>query len=611
MTRSSARWPSPELRSRLHTRLRYLIASGALRRRLSWTAGGLIMLGIVWILITGYLARQQAAKVAEKLQQARAFVASGQLDRAREVAKDVPGLTRQADLLTSGPAWWIAAHIPYVGTPFEIVRGMTSTAEDVGGDGLSQLLDVARVLDPTELRLSGDRVDIAAIRKADPQLHHAVRVLDRAAARLDALPTHSWLALVDGPRAGLAAELHGLRGYVDAAARAADVLPTMLGGDGPRRYFVGLQGEAELRGTGGLPGAFAIVVVDHGTVHFTHFGSDAELLPAATGQLIDTGLDFGPQFRAAYGYADPTEFIVNSDMSPHFPYAARTWAAMWTKMSGEPVDGAIALDSTVLAYFLSVTGPVTLPDGMHIDAANVVPLTENQQYFLFPGYFQRKQFVVDVLHATSDRLTSGAGSTAQLARLVSLAAKQRRFLVWTRDEPIQRMLQQTSYAGALPAADRPLAAPVLNNVAGGKLDFYLTRSLDYHRSGCGPTRDVTVTLALTNNAPASGLPAYVVTRGDRDRPADARPGDSRTMLDYYATRGAQLLSVSLNGIPTTSSALQDRGHPIFRVNVELPRGTTQTVVLHLLEPPGSGEPLIWRQPGVTPLAVKAYSQRCD
>jgi hypothetical protein len=598
------------LRTRLRTRLRYLTASGTLRRRLLWSAGGLIVLGVVWILITGYLARQQAAKVAEKLQQAKAFVASGQLDRAREVAKDVPGLTRQADLLTSGPAWWIAAHVPYFGRPFEIVRGMTATGEDVGSDGLSQLLDVARILDPAELRLAGDRVDIAAIGRATPRLHHAVQVLDRAAARLAALPAHSWLPLVDGPRAALAAELRGLRGYVAAAARAGDVLPTMLGGDGMRRYFVGLQGEAELRGTGGLPGAFAIVVVDHGTVHFTHFGSDAELLPAVTGQLIDTGLDFGPQFRAAYGYADPTEFIVNSDMSPHFPYAARTWAAMWTKMSGERVDGAIALDSTVLAYFLSVTGPVTLPDGMHIDAANVVPLTENQQYFLFPDYFQRKQFVVDVLHATSDKLTSGAGGTAQLARLVSLAAKQQRFLVWTRDNAVQRLLQQTSYAGVLPGGDRPLVAPVLNNVAGGKLDFYLTRSLDYHRSGCGPTRDVTVTLSLKNNAPASGLPPYVAGRGDHDKPAGAKPGDSRTMLDYYATPGAQLLSVTLNGIPTTSTGLRDRGHPIFRVDLELPRGTTQTVVLHLLEPAGSGEPIIWRQPGVTPLAVQAYSQRC-
>lgn len=613
MTRSSV--PSSDgrplrlrrLRTRLHTRLRYLRAGGVLRRRLLWTAGGVIVLGAVWILVTGYLARQQASKIGDRLHLAETYVAAGRVDQARGVAAGVPAMARRANLLTSGPAWWAAAHVPYLGRPFQIVRSMTSVGEQVGGDGLRRLLDVAGVVEPDKLRLAGDRVDLAAIAKAAPDLRAAARIFDAATRRLDAMPGGSWLPLVDGPRASLADQLRGLRGYVDAAARAADVLPQMLGADGPRRYFVGLQNEAELRG---LPGAFAIVVADHGKVTFTHFGSDAELLPAAAGSMIETGLDFGSDFRAAYGYAEPTSFIVNSDMSPHFPYAARTWAAMWTAVSGQRVDGAIALDSTVLSYFLRVTGPVTVPGGIRIDAANVVPITERDQYSMFSDYFTRKQFVVDVLHATSDRLISAAHGTADLARLMSLAASQQRFVVWTRDTAIERILAQTSYAGALPGDDRPLVAPVLNNVAAGKLDYYLTRSLDYRRSGCGPTRDVVVTLRLTNHAPPSGLPPYVSTRLDADRPRDTKPGDNRTLLDYYATRGAQLLSATLNGVPITSATLRDRGHPIFRVDVELPRGATQTVVLHLAEPAGTGEPMIWRQPGVTPITVTAKSQRC-
>jgi hypothetical protein len=33
-------------------------------------------------------------------------------------------------------------------------------------------------------------------------------------------------------------------------------------------------------------------------------------------------------------------------------------------------------------------------------------------------------------------------------------------------------------------------------------------------------------------------------------------------------------------------------------------------VLHLREPAGTGDPIIWRQPGVTPMAVTAFSQPC-
>jgi len=97
----------------------------------------------------------------------------------------------------------------------------------------------------------------------------------------------------------------------------------MLGDHGPKRYFIGLQNEAEMRGTGGLPGTFAIMVADHGTIKFTHFKSDAALLPAASGGLIDTRLDFGSDYTSAYGAADPTKLFVNSNISPNFPYAAK------------------------------------------------------------------------------------------------------------------------------------------------------------------------------------------------------------------------------------------------------------------------------------------------
>ena len=50
------------------------------------------------------------------------------------------------------------------------------------------------------------------------------------------------------------------------------------------------------------------------------------------------------------------------------------------------------------------------------------------------------------------------------------------------------------------------------------------------------------------------------------------------------------------------------GVPLSKL--ELPRGTSQTVVLHLLEPATTGSATIWRQPGVTPLGVTYYAQPC-
>jgi hypothetical protein len=214
-----------------------------------------------------------------------------------------------------------------------------------------------------------------------------------------------------------------------------------------------------------------------------------------------------------------------------------------------------------------------------------------------------------VLRATARKVTSGSGKPVPLLRAASRSAIEQRLLVWDRDPAIERAIAQTNYAGKIPATERAFSGLVLNNASGGKLDYYLQRSVTYQRSGCGSTSDLHVIIRLTNTAPSSGLSPYVTTRLD-PAPAGAVKGDYKTLLDYYATAGATLQSVTLNGKASTATVEQAFGHPIFRVEVELPRGTTQTLELHLEEPRGKAPPLMWRQPGVTPLSLDVEDQPC-
>jgi hypothetical protein len=607
---SSNRRHLRRMRTKLGTRLSYLRASGSLRRRVLLVAGGLVLLGLVWIAVTGYFARQEVHRLQARLQQVAGLAAAGHLDQARQVGADIPSIANHAHRLTTGPAWWIAAHVPYLGGPVEVFRGATDAGQEVGVRGVPELLRLTASLDPTKLRTSGATINTAPLVAAAPQLSSIAAELRSEVSKVDALPHDTWLGAADRSRSTLAAQVKWVSGYVDAAARAAKVLPTMLGNDKPKRYFVGLQNEAEMRGTGGLPGAFAILEARHGTIKFTHFASDTELLPAVPGQRIDTGLDFGPDYASAYQASEPTSLFQNSNISPHFPYAAQIWARMWEKTSGQHVDGAIALDPTVLSYVLAVTGPVALSGGTPLTAQNVVSLTQRDEYTIFSDTAQRKAFLVSILKATSNRLTSGAGSATQLTSLLSLASQQQRLQVWSADPKAQQLIAQTNYSGAIPTTNQPFVGLTLNNAAAGKLDYYLARSLDYHRSGCGSDRDVLVSIALTNSAPATGLPPYVNTRLDKHS-YPVKPGDNRTLLDYYATDGAQLLSAALNEKPITVAVKRSLGHPVYRLDVELPRGTTQTIVLHLREPAGNGPPRVWHQPGVTPLSVTFYSQSCN
>jgi hypothetical protein len=571
-------------------------------------AGLLVGVGLAWIAITAFLAWRQVVNLDNRLQTVRLLISQGDIPGAERVAKDIPAVAERAHDLTSGPAWWAAAQLPWLGAPVEVARGITTSGAQAAGV-IPDLMAVARDIDPHALRVSGDTIRIAPLARAVPTLEHASRAVTAAADSLNALPASTWLGAIDKGRNRYAHDLAVIQGYLVPAARVADVLPTMLGADKPQTYFIGLQNEAEMRGTGGLPGAFAIARAYHGTISFERFESDAALLPPNKGHIIATGLDFGAGYDAAYGPSQPTDSFVDSNVSPHFPYAARIWQAMWQKVSGQHVDGVMALDPTVLSYFLAVTGPASLPDGRVIDARNVVSLTQRDQYTLFTDNLKRKDFVVSILRAASTKVTSGAGSAQGILKAISRAGTEQRLLAWSQDPKVQAALLASNFAGAVPDNDRPFTGVVLNNAAAGKLDFYLVRSMSYERTGCGSSRDILVTVKLQNNAPPRGLPPYVVDRLD-DPPPGAQPGDSHVLFDYYATAGAQLQSVSINDTATTASVLQDRGHPIFRLSVELPRGTTQTIMLHLSEPAGSGTPQVWRQPGVTPLAVQFYDQHC-
>ena len=62
-----------------------------------------------------------------------------------------------------------------------------------------------------------------------------------------------------------------LHRQLHAGSLILDGLPSFLGADGPRHYFFGASNPAELRGTGGLIGAYAILTIDGGRLSFSDF----------------------------------------------------------------------------------------------------------------------------------------------------------------------------------------------------------------------------------------------------------------------------------------------------------------------------------------------------
>ena len=545
------------------------------------------------------MARDQLNQMRTEVQTLRAKISAADWSAARATTTEVAKHAQRANQLTSGPVWALAARLPSGGEPLQTIRGITAGVDALGRDALPPLVGAAERVDPRKLRRPDGSIDLTRIASVGPVVKSASASVAQTAKAISGLPRHTWLSSVDAAQVDALKLVTDLDGTLKSADLAVRILPKMLGQNGSKRYFLAFQNESEARGTGGLPGAFAILEANRGKMRLVRLESDTTLNDVAA------DVDFGPDYRQLYRDAGPTTVYVNGNVSPHFPYAAQIWASMWREHSGEQVDGVIAVDPTALSYLLAVTGPATLPDKSQVSAGNAVELTQRTIYAKFandPTQERRRAYQLSIAAAASKKILEAQGKTTGLVQAVGKAAEERRLLVWSADPAVQTDLAQTSLAGIIPTTKAPYVGLSINNGGGNKLDYYLGRALTWQRSGCGPTRRTTVTITLTNSAPASGLSGYVTGRNDR-RSYAVKVGDSRLGVAYLATEGALLQSLTVAGKPATSAIGLEHRHPVYTVDLEVPRGTSRTIVLNLTEPAGKGEPIVLRQPLVRPLEV--------
>ncbi|MDQ0602070.1 hypothetical protein QF037_006415 [Streptomyces canus] len=577
---------------------------------------GLPLAGAGWVVITGLLARDELLASQEALNSLRQQIAAGSpaevsargavpvKQRPDAVVRAAAAHAARAHSLTTGPAWYSAAHVPVLGGPVRTVRGAAEAAERLTRDVLAPLADTATQL-AADTAKDGGHLRLPALRRAAPALERASVSASDVRSEVDELPRRTWLPAVDRSRVRLARQLDRIVPATGDAAAAARVMPSMLGERGPRRYVVVFENTAEARGTGGLPGAFAVLTADRGRLAFEYFGNDTEMADAVA------AVDLGDEYAALHGHNAPTTTWVNSNLSPHFPYAARIWTAAWEDRTGQKTDGAFALDPSALSGLLAASGPATLPDGTAVTAANVVDLTERSSYAAYSDTRERKAFFLDVARAVSGRLLGVANDPPRRTALFAALSGQLRsgrVKMWSAHPSEQRELRRRPFGGTLPDSADPFAGLVVNNAAGTKLDYYLDRRLEWAPGRCvAAGREVTVTVDLTNRAPTSGLPLYVTQRVDAPS-YRTRPGDNRLLVSYYASKGARLAQAALDGRPVMVHQAAERGHPVYTLDLELTAGSTRTLELRLLESPSSRPPLLLRQPMVRPLraTVRPY-----
>jgi hypothetical protein len=500
-------------------------------------------------------------QVRAALQSARASMSDAvvaisevDLDRANLALESADTELARARDHSSGPLWAVASVVPIVRDPTTTTQQIVevaSAAVAVGRTALTEGEPIVR--DGLAIGVEDGQIDLGPLRDASDLL--ASLPVERLVAARDqlAVPRSGWVPEVLWEARTDSLQLADRAIDTVSHARAVTAaLPGFLGADGPRRYFVGVQTSAELRGTGGLIGFWGILSADEGRLVF----GDSEVYEALDevegtppdessveqiGTLVgpfDEGVDADPGYLARYGRVAGDSFFSNVNLDPDLPTTARVALDLYELRTGETLDGMILLDPAGLQQLLSAIGPelpvppqVAAPLGLEAS----LPTDRFAQLVTVDVYDtlgsdrsdERKVVLREIGDAAVAGVLGGGWDEVAMARAIVGAGAERHLQVFSEDTGEQDAFVEVGVGGALDLpADADLLAVTANNAVGGKQDVHLGNTTEavIQLEDIGQAADGTISALRTtdvevtvdNPLPASGLDEYIIGNCVRD-----------------------------------------------------------------------------------------------
>jgi hypothetical protein len=513
------------------------------------------------------LARPRIERGAVLAERALASARAGETTKAEDELARASSSFRGATSALDG--WWArpARGLPFLGPNLEAALVLTRSGRDLSAVGATAM----GAADADSIRMANGVVDLRRLTALQQPVRRSASALLAAEARIDGVRTTWLFGPIARRRTQVAAEVETARRDATRAVQITDALPAMLGGSGPRRYFLAVVTPSELRGSGGIIGNYGELVADGGRLSLTRLGRIGELNDAATRPRKITG---PPEYLSIYERYQPNVFFQNVTASPDFPTVARVIGELYPQSGGSPVDGVISVDPIMLADLLRLIGPVDVAglDGP-LTADNAAEELLHTQYVRLPNP-ERVDFLGDAARAVFERLVSVTlPGPAKLAQALAPAVDGRHLQIVSLHPEEQAVLDLVGASGRVPGVDGDSIGVVTQNAGPNKIDWFLDRSYEYDvrvdpRSGA---LQATLDVHLRNRAPASGLPAYVI--GPVPGDVAGKAGQNRLLLSIYTPWSFD--GATLEGKPVLlESGQMELGRRVYSVLVEVPAGAT-------------------------------------
>ncbi len=373
--------------------------------------------------------------------------------------------------------------------------------------------------------------------------HDLLAAFDEADRLVEATPTADLVGPLAQVRELMEKQIERARPLVAAWELAQDVVPSVFGVGGTKRYIVLALDNAEIRPVGGLIATFATPTFRDGLLEDFTFRDVLDIDLTDQAQYVQP-----PPGLAGHLLGDLPWQVADAGWWPDFQRSAAEVRRLYRIETGEGnLDGTIAFTPDLVDALLKIVGPVTIPDAgvtVHPGETYLISLEQAEILNRGPG---RKQFLAELASEVLKRLLALPPSRyPEVVAALDEAGKRRQLQIFLDDAVPQAAIEQLGWytSFVFPAGGDRLAVMEANVAPVSKLDVLLDldHSLDVRLTPEGNAQEDLVTTYTNRFGPDLPPALQAVSQAFRS-------GDLGSYERRYLVPGATNISVSSDGAP--------------------------------------------------------------
>ena len=529
-----------------------------------------VLAGAVVVAVGAFGLRDDLRRGRASLEMGRRALFDGRIPDAVASLEEARDHFRSAATAARSGLPAVGGTLPVLGRSIDVMTALADAGQRTAEAGLTIGTAIDRLPEGIEGLMSpGGVIAFDALETVGGAVTEAEAEVAAAAETLRSSPAGLLPGPVGDARTLAIDRLEDVGELIGISRDLVATLPSFAGADGPRRYLFFAEDPAELRGTGGIWGAYAIVRAEGGRFSFSRFR------PIQTLRNLEPGVvpPPTPEYLTNYERYGAPGYWLNANMTPDLPSAARVALASWEAIGKEPLDGVVTADPFALRDLLTVTGRVRV-DVPPIDLTheNIVPLLSNRAFALFPDPAERKAVLGEAARAVLDRFLSIRGRTVPRLRALGRAVSEGHLKIFASDGSVEAALVRAGVDGSLSADGGDLLSVIVNSGSGGKVDFFSRRTIRHEVTLLPAGSSVSTTsVTIENDAPTSGQPKYVIGphRGDA--------GDNIPLVALFCGRGCSLVRADRDGERRSLREGSELGYRFYRDYFTIPSGRARTL----------------------------------